>query len=154
MKKDLAVVDTVDLNRYAGKWFEIAKLPNSFEKGLKCVTATYSVRNDGKIQVVNEGINTKKNNKLQKIKGVAFMPDKAVPAKLKVRFFWPFSGNYWIIDLDRDQYQYALIGEPSRKYLWILCRTNRMDEVLYNRLINKAKEDGFDISKVEMTLQE
>jgi apolipoprotein D and lipocalin family protein len=154
MKKDLAVVDSVDLKRYAGTWFEIAKLPNSFEKGLKCVKATYSIRDDGKIQVINEGINVKKDDKHQTIKGVAYLPDKTVLAKLKVRFFWPFSGNYWIIDLDKENYQYALIGEPSRKYLWILCRSKIMDDALYTRLINKAKEDGFDTSRVEMTLQE
>jgi apolipoprotein D and lipocalin family protein len=154
MNKDLAVVDSVNLNRYAGTWFEVAKLPNSFEKGLKCVTATYMLFENGKIQVVNQGINARKHNKVQTIKGVAFIPDKKVPAKLKVRFFWPFSGNYWIIDLDKDNYQYALIGEPSRKYLWILGRGKTMDSGVYNRLINKAKEAGFDVSKVTLTLQE
>jgi apolipoprotein D and lipocalin family protein len=154
MHKELAVVDSIELNRYAGTWFEISKLPNSFEKGLKCITATYTLLENGKIQVVNQGINVRKHNKLQSIKGVAFIPDKKVPTKLKVRFFWPFSGNYWILYLDKDNYQYALIGEPSRKYLWILCRTKNMDHGLYCQLINKAGEAGFDVSKVMLTLQE
>jgi apolipoprotein D and lipocalin family protein len=154
MNKDLAVVDKVDLARYAGTWFEIAKLPNSFEKGLKCVSATYTIRGDGKIKVSNQGINARKHNKIQKIEGVAFIPDKSSPTKLKVRFFWPFSGNYWIIGLDQENYQYALIGDPSRKYLWVLCRTKTLDTAIFNVLITKAKEDGFDVSKVTMTIQE
>ena len=154
MNKDLAVVDSVDLNRYAGTWFEIAKLPNSFEKGLKCVTANYTLLENGKIEIVNQGVNVLKHDKVQNIKGVAFIPDKKVTTKLKVRFFWPFSGSYWILDLDKDNYQYALIGEPSRKYLWILGRAKTMDRDLYNRLITKAKELGFEVSKVTLTIQE
>jgi len=151
---NLAVVDMVDLNRYAGTWFEIARLPNSFEKGLKCVTATYSLLGNGKIEVVNQGINALKKNKEERIRGIAYIPDKAVPTKIKVRFFWPFSGDYWILDLDKENYQYALIGEPSRKYLWILSRTKAMDPSIYNRLIDKARENGFDVSKVVSTIQE
>ena len=141
------VVSTVDLNRYKGTWYEIARLPNSFERKLKCITATYSLRDDGKIQVLNGGHYISDPVKTTNIKGVAWIPDKNSPAKLKVRFFWPFSGNYWIMYLDTN-YKYALIGDPSIKYLWILCRENKMDETTYNMLLQKAVDNGYHIQSI------
>jgi apolipoprotein D and lipocalin family protein len=88
---DLPVVGEVDLEKYSGTWYEIARLPNSFEKGLKCVTATYRLREDGKIEVINRGHKIGKPGKISKIKGAARVPDSNQPAKLKVTFFWPFS---------------------------------------------------------------
>lgn len=141
------VVSNVDLNRYKGTWYEIARLPNSFEKKLKCITATYSLRDDGKIQVLNGGHYIAEPGKTTNIKGVAWIPDKNSPAKLKVRFFWPFAGNYWIMDLDTD-YKYALIGDPSVKYLWILCRENKMDDATYNMLLQKAIDNGYNVESI------
>jgi apolipoprotein D and lipocalin family protein len=138
------VVSTVDLKRYAGTWFEIARLPNSFERKLKCVSATYTLRDDGKITVLNKGHRISDPAKINTATGVAWIPDKSFPAKLKVQFFWPFSGNYWIIDLDKE-YKYVLIGEPSFKYLWILCREKKMDDATYQMLLKIAVENGFDI---------
>ena len=138
------VVSTVDLKRYAGTWFEIARLPNSFERKLKCITATYTLRDDGKITVLNKGHYIAEPSKVNSATGVAWLPDKNIPAKLKVQFFWPFSGNYWIIDLDKD-YKYVLIGDPSFKYLWILAREKKLDESTYQMLLKKAVENGFDI---------
>jgi apolipoprotein D and lipocalin family protein len=142
-----SVVATVDLNRYKGKWYEIARLPNSFERKLKCTSATYTLRDDGKITVVNAGNYITDPKKNSSIKGVAWIPDKNSPAKLKVQFFWPFSGDYWIMDLDKD-YRYVLVGDPSQKYLWILCREKKMDETTYKMLLQKAIDNGYDVRTI------
>jgi apolipoprotein D and lipocalin family protein len=143
-QKKPEVVSVVDLKRYTGTWYEIARLPNSFERKLKCITATYTLRDDGKITVLNKGHYISEPLKVNTASGVAWVPDKNTPAKLKVQFFWPFSGNYWIIYLEKD-YKYVLVGDPSFKYLWILCRDKKMDENTYQMLLKKAIENGFDI---------
>ena len=143
----LDTVAKVDLEKYAGKWYEIAKLPNKFEKGLSCISATYSIKENGKIEVLNQGYVTSKG-KWKDITGSARVPDPEKAGQLKVTFFWPFSGNYYIIDLAED-YSYALVGDPSRKYLWILARNQELDADTYSRLLDIAKEKGFDISLVE-----
>jgi apolipoprotein D and lipocalin family protein len=141
------VVKSVDLNRYTGLWYEIARLPNSFEKKLKCVTAEYTLREDGKITVLNSGHKISDPEKKSTARGVAWVPDKNVPSKLKVQFFWPFSGNYWILELDKD-YKYVLVGDPSFKYLWILCREKTLDDATYKRLLDKAVSEGFDVKPI------
>jgi apolipoprotein D and lipocalin family protein len=142
-----AVVSSVDLNRYKGKWYEIARLPNFFERKLKCTSATYLLRDDGRITVINSGNYLSDPKKSTSSKGVAWIPDKGSPAKLKVQFFWPFSGDYWIMELDRD-YRYVLVGEPSFKYLWILAREKTMDEPTYKMLLQKAVDNGYDIKSI------
>ena len=97
--QDLPTVDRVDIRKYSGTWYEIARLPNSFEKGLECVTATYTLKSNGKIEVLNKGYSAKKD-KFQTAKGTALVPDPAYPGRLKVTFFWPFYGNYYIMELD------------------------------------------------------
>lgn len=149
-KSELPVVASVDLNRYAGRWYEIARLPNRFEK--KCadsVTATYSLRSDGKVEVINRC--RKANGEFTTAKGKAKIVDKKTNAKLKVTFFWPFYGDYWILDLDSN-YEYAVVGDPSRKYLWILSRSPQMDEVLYQRLLTTMSAKGFPTEKMIRTL--
>ena len=145
--KDLPTVKEVDINKYAGQWYEIAKLPNRFEKGLECATATYAIKKNGKIEVRNAAFVSDNKSKLKKIKGAAWVPDVNFPGRLKVRFFWPFSGDYYIMALD-EKYSHVLVGAPSRKYLWILSRTKRMDDGIYNQLLEIAKANGFDITKV------
>ncbi len=145
--QDLPTVEKVDIQKYSGLWYEIARLPNSFEKGLECVTATYSLKSNGKIQVLNKGHLTEKENVSKTAKGTAWVPDAAYPGRLKVTFFWPFSGDYYIISLD-ENYQYALVGDPSRKYLWILSRTKILDPAVYSQLIDHAKTNGFNIDQV------
>jgi apolipoprotein D and lipocalin family protein len=142
-----SVVSTVDLNRYQGTWYEIARLPNFFERKLKCITATYTLREDGKITVLNKGNNISSPYKPSSSEGVAWVPDKNSPAKLKVQFFWPFSGDYWIMYLDPD-YRYVLVGDPDIKYLWILCREKKLDETTYQMLIRKAIESGYDVTSI------
>jgi apolipoprotein D and lipocalin family protein len=141
------VVTNVDLNRYKGFWYEIARLPNFFERKLKCTSATYTLREDGKITVLNAGNYISDPKKSTSSQGVAWIPDEKYPAKLKVQFFWPFSGDYWIMYLDKD-YRYVLVGDPSLKYLWILCREKKMDEPTYNMLLQKAIENGYDVKSI------
>jgi apolipoprotein D and lipocalin family protein len=141
------VVTNVDLNRYKGFWYEIARLPNFFERKLKCTSATYTLRADGKITVLNQGNYISDPQKTNSAEGVAWIPDKKYPAKLKVQFFWPFSGDYWIMYLDKD-YRYVLVGDPSLKYLWILCREKKMEEPTYNMLLQKAIENGYDVKSI------
>lgn len=150
--KDLEVVQQVDIKKYQGTWYEIARFPNSFEKKLERVSATYTIRDDGKIDVYNKGFLIDEPTKEKNIKGVAWVPDAQSPAKLKVRFFWPFAGDYWILALDKD-YRYALVGDPSRKYLWILGREKTLDDSIIKQLSEIAKEKGFDVSRLSKVKQ-
>ncbi len=138
---DLPTVDELNLKRYAGSWYEIARLPNSFEKGLECITANYTLKSNGKFEVLNNGF-SKKKGAFQSSKGKAWRPDDNYPGRLKVSFFWPFAGDYYIISLDKE-YTYALVGDPSRKYLWVLSRTKQLDDSIYSKLIERADGLGF-----------
>lgn len=146
-QKTPSVVSEVDLNRYQGNWYEIARLPNFFERKLKCTSASYTLRDDGRITVLNKGNYLADPTKSTSSQGVAWIPDKKSPAKLKVQFFWPFSGDYWIIELDKE-YKYVLVGEPAHKYLWILAREKKMDEKTYNMLLGKAVENGYNVESI------
>jgi apolipoprotein D and lipocalin family protein len=145
---ELKTVESVDVKRYMGTWFEIARFPQRFEKGLVGITANYTLLPEGKVSVVNSGYKGDLNGKLKTIKGKAWVADTKTNAKLKVSFFWPFSANYWILELGND-YEYAVVGDESRKYLWILSRTPQMDEAVYNELLKRVQDKGFDISKLE-----
>lgn len=151
--KDLPTVATVDINEYAGQWYEVAKLPNRFEKGLDCVTATYSVMENGKIKVENRGRLLKDLSRFKDITGTAWVPNPEFPGRLKVRFFWPFSGDYYIMALD-ENYSYALVGSPSRKFLWVLSKIKDLDKDIYDELLQVAKSNGFNIDAVERINQE
>lgn len=146
-QKSPKVVNAVDLNRYKGLWYEIARLPNFFERKLKCTSATYILRDDGKITVINKGHYISDPAKSTSSKGVAWIPDKNSPAKLKVQFFWPFTGDYWIMELDKE-YRWVLVGDPSTKYLWILAREKKLDDSTYNMLLQKAIENGYDVKPI------
>jgi len=146
--KTLKTVPGVDFNRYAGKWYEIARLPNSFEKGLICCTAEYTLREDGKITVINTGHKETDPSKSSSVKGKAWVPDINEPGRLKVQFFWPFAAGYYIFHLDEANYQYVLVGNPSRKYLWILARQPEIDESLYSELVEIAKMNGFSVENL------
>ncbi len=150
---DLTTVPKVDINRYLGQWHEIARFPNRFEKGLECVTANYSLKKNGKIEVLNKGFRSNDPSKAETAKGSAWVPDKNFPGRLKVTFFWPFAGNYYIIALD-ENYRYALVGDPSREYLWILAREKELDETIYQHLVDIARQNGFDPNKLEKIAQD
>jgi apolipoprotein D and lipocalin family protein len=143
----LQVAPSVDLKRYAGKWYEVARLPNRFERDcVRDVTATYTLRPDGKITVLNECRTG--NGKLKSAKGTAKLADQNGPnTKLRVTFFWPFYGDYWIIDLD-PQYRWAVVGEPKRNYFWILSRTPSLPEDVMSGLLERARAEGFELSNL------
>ena len=149
--QDLETVPYVDLEKYAGDWYEIASFPQSFQKGCTCTKATYSANEDGTINVVNS-CNLPEKGKTKSSTAKAFVEEGSGNAKLNVQFFWPFKGKYWIIDLAKD-YSYAVVGHPNRKYLWILSRTPEMNEELYSQIIERAEEKGFDLSKLKKTVQ-
>lgn len=144
----LDVVDNVDINKYLGKWYEIARLPNSFEEGCFCITAEYSVIDSTTLRVVNSCREDSPDGEFDQANGKAFVVEGSNNAKLKVQFFWPFKGDYWIIELDQGNYDWAVVGSPSREYLWILARTPKIDDELLNTLLTKASQKDFDVSKM------
>jgi len=146
---DLPTVRQVDLNRYMGKWYEIARFPNRFQRDCASDTsAEYKVRGDGKVEVINSC--REKNGRVKSVSGTAKVVDSTTNAKLKVTFFWPFYGDYWIIALG-ENYEYAVVGEPSRKYLWILSRTPTLDDATYRRVLERVKAVGYDTAKLQKT---
>ncbi len=157
-KHDLTTVKSVNLDRYVGKWYEVARFPNRFQT--KCsgdVTAEYQKRNDGRIDVVNRC--RKADGTFAQAVGIARIVDAGGNAKLKVRFapawlgwlpmLW---GDYWIIGLAQD-YSYAVVGEPGREYLWVLSRLPNMSEENYKTAVALAAEQGFDVKKLVRTAQ-
>ena len=147
------MVKDVDLERYAGKWYEIARFPHRFEKDLVGVTATYTIRNNGKIDVLNEGYKNTLDGKYKRAGAFAKIPDKTNTGRLKVYFFWPFGADYLILELDRENYNYALVGSSSDNYLWILSRDPVMDDGTYQMLVEKASARGYDVSRLEKVPQ-
>ena len=142
------VVNELDIQKYLGTWYEIARYDHSFERGLVGVTANYSFRDDGKIKVLNSGYKNSFDGKFSQAIGKAKIPDPIDdPAKLKVSFFLFFYGDYYVLELDKD-YQWAVIGSSSDKYLWILSRKPQMEEELYNQLLDKLQKRGYDVSKL------
>ena len=148
----LETVSQVDINRYMGKWYEIASFPQRFQKGCRATTATYTLSAKGYVIVENQCNKDSVQGKLSYIKGKAFVEENSGNAKLKVQFFWPFKAKYWIIDLAED-YSYAVVGHPNRKYLWILSRTPKMNEHVYHQILNRLKGKGFDLAKLQVTQQ-
>jgi len=139
--KGVKPITGFDVNRYLGKWYEVARLENRFERGLEQVTATYSERSDGGVRVVNRGYNPEKR-KWSESEGKAYFTGEPTTGALKVSFFGPFYGGYNIIALD-DHYQYALVSGPNRDYLWILSRTPMIPETVKQEYLRIANHLGF-----------
>jgi apolipoprotein D and lipocalin family protein len=148
----LQTVPNVDLNKYAGKWYEIASYPQIFQKGCHCTTAEYTLSEKGYMIVENRCNRDSVNGKQSYIKGKAFVEKNSGNAKLKVQFFWPFRAKYWIIDL-ADDYSYAVVSHPNKKYLWILSRKSKMDDKVYQEIISRLKLKGFDLARLQKTEQ-
>jgi apolipoprotein D and lipocalin family protein len=148
----LQTVPSVDLNKYVGKWYEIASYPLVFQKGCHCTTAEYTLSAKDYVVVENRCNKDSVTGRVSYIKGKAFVEKEGDNAKLLVQFFWPFKGKYWIIDLASD-YSYAVVSHPNKKSLWILSRTAKMDEAIYQQIIARLKEKGFDLSKIQITKQ-
>lgn len=141
---------TVDLQKYLGRWYEIARYEQGFQKGCEGVTADYSHRADGSIEVLNRC--RKPDGKLSEARGRAKVVDRDTKAKLKVSFFGPFYGDYWVLD-HADDYSWSIVGDPSGRYLWILDREATPTEAQVLRLIEHARELGYDTSTLLRTKQ-
>lgn len=141
---DKTPVKRLDIQRYMGTWYEIARFNHRFERGMDRVSARYSLRPDGKISVLNQGW---KHGRRKDIHGKAKLPDPADPGKLKVSFFLFFYSDYYVLELDED-YSYALVGSSSDKYLWILSRTPKMEAGLLTMLLTKARSRGYDTERI------
>ncbi len=150
--QSLQTVPIVDLVKYSGKWYEIASYPQRFQKGCHCTTAEYTLSEKGYVIVENRCNRDSVTGRQSYIKGKAFVEKNSGNAKLKVQFFWPFKGKYWIIDLAND-YSYAVVSHPNKKYLWILSRTPKMNNAVYRQILSRLKENGFDLTKLLPTQQ-
>jgi apolipoprotein D and lipocalin family protein len=148
----LQTVPQVDLNRYLGTWYEIASFPQRFQRGCTGTSATYTLRSDGQIEVLNRCRRGSLDGEEKSAKGLARVVDRTTRAKLAVSFFRPFWGDYWIVDLGAD-YDYAVVGHPSRDYLWILSRTPTMDGVVYDGILARLRTQGYEVERLRRTLQ-
>ena len=151
---EVTTVENVDLERYMGTWYEIASFPQRFAKNCTASKAEYKlIKKTERVQVRNSCRLYTVDGKLKVANGIAKIADKTTNSKLKVSFFWPFFGDYWIIDLDRE-YKWAVVGSPDRDSLWVLSRTKQMDESLYSEIINRVYLDqNFDITRLVKTPQ-
>ncbi len=140
-------VDNFDLQRYLGKWYEIARLDHSFERGLENVTAEYALRDDGGVSVVNQGY-ALEDGEWRVAEGKAYFVEDPDKGYLKVSFFGPFYGAYVVFDLDRDEYRYAFVSGPDTDYLWLLSRTPQVSEDLLERFRRTSGELGFNVDEL------
>lgn len=145
--EDIKPVENFRLEKYLGKWYEIARLDHSFERGLSRVTADYSLRDDGGVRVLNRGYSAEKNS-WKEAEGKAYFVKGSDQGYLKVSFFGPFYGSYVIFELDHEHYQYALVCGPDKSYLWILARSPELEDDIKNVLLKKAAASGFDTDKL------
>lgn len=149
----LKLVERLDVQRYLGRWYEIARFTKGFEKNITGATAEYSLRPDGKIQVLNSGFRGSLEGPYTQARGVAWVPDPRRPAALKVSFFWPFAGDYLVFGLDQEGYTWALVGSDSRDYLWFLARTPEVTDELYQEMRQLAEAQGYDLSHLDKVPQ-
>ncbi|QED26829.1 lipocalin family protein [Microvenator marinus] len=146
----LEVVESVDLGRYTGTWYELASYPQSFQEGCFATTATYTLRADGEIDVLNRCRKGSLQGEIDEAHGRARVVDTQTNAKLEVSFFRPFWGDYWIIDLAQD-YSHAVVGHPSRDYLWILSRTPTMSDEKYQGILDGIRAKGYPLDRLQKT---
>jgi apolipoprotein D and lipocalin family protein len=148
----LPTVAKVELPRYLGTWYEIASFPQRFQKGCVATTATYSLREDGEIDVLNRCRQDRLDGEERIAKGRARVVDATTGAKLEVSFFRPFWGDYWVIDLGAD-YEFAVVGHPGRDYLWVLSRTPALEPAVYEGILTRLKANGYETDRLVTTLQ-
>ncbi|MGH0052781.1 MAG: lipocalin family protein [Sphaerochaetaceae bacterium] len=149
----LDTVESLDLERYLGSWYEIGRYQHRFEKNLVGVKADYSLREDGRIQVVNSGIKGDLEGKLSSVKAIAWRPEDAEPGRLKVRFFGLFTSDYLVFGLDEENYQWALVGSDDRDFLWFLSRTPEVSEEVLTKMKAIANEQGYDLDQLFLVPQ-
>jgi apolipoprotein D and lipocalin family protein len=148
---ELQTVSHVDLARYVGTWYEIANFPQSFQRGCTATTATYTLRDDGQLDVVNRCRKGSPDGPEKVARGRARVVDGSSNTKLEVSFFRPFWGDYWIIDLGAD-YAYAVVGHPGRDYLWILSRTPTMQAGVYDAIVERLATQGYETNRLVRTV--
>lgn len=153
MPETVKPVTGFELDRYLGKWYEIARLDHSFERGLTQVTAEYGLRDDGAVSVLNRGF-SESDQEWQDAEGKAYFVDSDSEGYLKVSFFGPFYGSYVVFELDHESYQYAFISGPNTKYLWLLSRTPTVEAEVIDKFVTMAKERGFDTDSLIYVAQE
>jgi apolipoprotein D and lipocalin family protein len=147
MPQKVKPVSNFELDKYLGKWHEIARLDHSFERGMNQVTATYSLREDGGVKVVNRGY-SEIDQQWSEAEGKAYFVDKNDEGYLKVSFFGPFYGSYVIFELEKENYQYAFISGPSLEYLWLLSRTPKVPDDIIKKFLEMSAERGFNTSEI------
>lgn len=151
---ELEVVESVDLERYMGTWYEIARYPNRWQKDMVAVTVEYELRDgsETKFRIRNEGRVKTLDGRVKTSKAKARVVDQDTNAKIKVQFIWPFEADYWIIDLC-DAYQWAVVGQPSRNNLWIIARDRALDDDVLDGIRERLHDQGYDPDRLEMTRQ-
>lgn len=148
-----SVTDSIDIQKYTGKWYEIASYPMSFQKDCFCVTAEYTLTAKGYVKVFNSCRKGSIAGKVKSITGKAFPVKGTNNTKLKVQFFWPFKSDYWVLD-KADDYSWAVVSGPSRKYLWILSRTPQLQNETWQYIADRLVKNGFDLSKLKRMVHE
>jgi len=143
----VTAIDGFEINRYMGTWYEIARLDHRFERGLNNISATYTLRGDGGVNVLNKGWN-QKEGKWEQAEGKAYFVEQPDKGRLKVSFFGPFYGGYNIIALDKKTYAYSMVSGPDKSYFWILSRTKQLPIATLEKLTDKAKQLGFATDKL------
>jgi apolipoprotein D and lipocalin family protein len=152
-RQPLDTVDAVDVNRYLGRWYEIARFQHGFERTIVGATAEYSLRPDGRIQVLNSGFKRTLDGRYTEVKAVAWQPDPAVPGALKVKFFNLFTSDYLVFGLDQENYSWALVGSNSRNFLWFLSRTPTVPPELLENMKSIAVAQGYDLTDLYLVPQ-
>lgn len=144
----LETVKVLDLNRYLGRWYEIARFQTNFEKNIYGATAEYTLRKDGKIQVLNSGFKKSLNGAYTSVKAVAWRPDDNIQGALKVKFFSLFSADYLVFGIDEENYEWALVGNNNRSVIWLLSRTPEISKENLDKMMSIAENQGYDLSKL------
>ena len=140
-------IEDFELNQYLGKWYEIARLDHSFERGLSKVSAEYSIKQDGGVKVLNKGF-SEADNEWQEAEGKAYFVNEDSQGYLKVSFFGPFYGSYVIFELEKENYQYAFVSGPNTDYLWLLSRTPTVEPEILEKFIKLSKQRGFNTDEL------
>lgn len=150
--KEPTISKPVDLKSYLGDWYDIGHYPVSFQRNCYGSMANYSLNEDGTIKVINTCNKGSLDGPKKEVEGKAWVVDKTTNAKLKVQFFWPFKGDYWILEYG-DDYKWAIVGHPKLEYLWILSRTPTLDEATLSYILQRITEYGYDTDKIDWEKQ-
>ncbi len=145
-------VEALDLDRYLGTWYEIASFPSWFQRDCVATQAAYSLRDDGRVRVENACREKTLDGEWTRIEGIAWPAEPGDFTRLKVQFFWPMRGDYWVLALGPD-YEWALVGHPNREYLWVLSRTRAIEDAVYASIVKQASAEGYDVERLRRTLQ-